>query len=219
MTTTLPKGLALAPWNVIAGGALRTDAEEQRRRQTGEKGRTFIRPNWERTDEEKKMSAALEKVAKEVGTEHITAVAIAYLLQRTPYVFPIFGARKIEHLMANVDALKISLSSEQIKYLESIIPFDPGFPSTFIVSANFRVLDSNSLLSIGKWDSWGWCVTVASGRNIRPPSPCATSSSAALKILFRKTLCALFEDSVKLRVRASPELILTLSISVDYEVR
>jgi hypothetical protein len=52
---------------------LRTDAEEERRRQTGEKGRTIVIPNWERTEDEKKMSRALEKVAKEVGTEHITA--------------------------------------------------------------------------------------------------------------------------------------------------
>ena len=31
-------GMALAPWNVLAGGKIRTDAEEERRRQTGEKG-------------------------------------------------------------------------------------------------------------------------------------------------------------------------------------
>ena len=70
-------GLALAPWNVLAEGRLRTDAEEERRRQSGEKGRTLVYTNWERTEDEKKMSRALEKVAKEVGTEHITAVAIA----------------------------------------------------------------------------------------------------------------------------------------------
>lgn len=36
--------------------------------------------------------------------------------------------------MANVQALSISLSNEQIKYLESIIPFSPGFPYSLIVS-------------------------------------------------------------------------------------
>ncbi|KAL5520573.1 hypothetical protein ACEPAG_9797 [Sanghuangporus baumii] len=125
-------GLALAPWNVLASGRLRTDAEEQRRLATGEKGRLLNRPEWLRNDNEKKMCAALEKVAKEVGTEHITAVAIAYVMQKTPYVFPIIGGRKVEHLMANIEALKISLSNEQIKYLESILPFDPGFPLYFI---------------------------------------------------------------------------------------
>ncbi len=32
------EGMALAPWNVLAGGKIRSDAEEQRRRETGEKG-------------------------------------------------------------------------------------------------------------------------------------------------------------------------------------
>ena len=92
---------------------------------------------WERTEDEKKMSHALEKVAKEVGLDGdlgIPEVAIAYVLQKTPYVFPIIGGRKVEHLMANVEALKISLSDEQIAYLESIIPFEPGFPTWMIVS-------------------------------------------------------------------------------------
>jgi len=132
-------GLALAPWDVIGGGRLRTDAEEERRRQTGEKGRPFAAHTgevavvgWERTEDEKRMSAALEKVAKEVGTEHITAVAIAYVMQKTTHVFPIIGGRKIEHLKANIEALSISLTAEQIEYLESIVPFEPGFPHTMV---------------------------------------------------------------------------------------
>ena len=38
-------GMALAPWNVLAAGKLRTDAEEKRRAETGEKGRTISNPN------------------------------------------------------------------------------------------------------------------------------------------------------------------------------
>jgi len=128
------EGLALAPWNVLAGGKLRTDEEEENRRQTGEKGRMISGPNWERNETEKKMSKALEKVANEVGVKHITSVAIAYIMQKTPYVFPIIGGRKIEHLMANIEALDITLSKEQMKYLESIVDFNPGFPTTMIGS-------------------------------------------------------------------------------------
>jgi aryl-alcohol dehydrogenase-like predicted oxidoreductase len=80
------------------------------------------------------MSAALEKVAKEVGAKHITAVAIAYLMQKTPYVFPIIGGRKVEQLEANLESSTISLTPEHMKYLESVVPFDHGFPSSFIVS-------------------------------------------------------------------------------------
>ncbi|KAG2129115.1 NADP-dependent oxidoreductase domain-containing protein [Suillus clintonianus] len=126
------EGMALAPWNVLASGKFRTDEEEQRRRETGEKGRDFMAQSWERSENEKKVSQALEKVAKEVGATHITAVAIAYLMQKTPYVFPLVGGRKVEQLYGNIEALDISLSPEQIRYLESIIPFDPGFPTTMI---------------------------------------------------------------------------------------
>ena len=77
---------------------------------------------------------ALEKVAKEVSAKHVSAVAIPYVMQKTPYVFPVIGGRKVEHLQANLEALEIVLSPEHIKYLESIVPFDLGFPTAMIVS-------------------------------------------------------------------------------------
>ena len=64
-------------------------------------------------------------------------VAIAYLMQKTIYVFPIVGGRKVEHLMANIEALEITLSNDQIKYLESVVSFEPGFPYWVIVSCLF----------------------------------------------------------------------------------
>ncbi|VDB94288.1 unnamed protein product [Peniophora sp. CBMAI 1063] len=124
-------GLALAPWDVLAGGKIRTDAEEEARRQTGENGRA-VRGPWERNEQEKKMASALEKVAAEIGAKSIQAVAIAYLMQKTPYVFPIVGGRKVEHLHANIEALEIALTAEHVKQIEDITPFDVGFPTNFI---------------------------------------------------------------------------------------
>ncbi|KAF8814294.1 Aldo/keto reductase [Phlegmacium glaucopus] len=126
------EGMALAPWNVLAGGKIRTDEEEEKRRQTGEKGRTLVTSEWERNEKEKTVCKALEKVAAEIGAKHINSVAIAYLMQKTPYVFPIIGGRKVEHLIANLEALEISLNNDQIKYLESVAPFEPGFPTWMI---------------------------------------------------------------------------------------
>ncbi|KAK0481046.1 NADP-dependent oxidoreductase domain-containing protein [Armillaria luteobubalina] len=127
-------GLALAPWDVLGGGKFRTDAEEEERRQSGEKGRApaGMGIGWERNENEKKISRALEKVAGEVGSKNIRSVALAYVMQKTPYVFPLLGGRKVEHLVSNLEALDITLSKEQIEYLESILPFDPGFPSAMI---------------------------------------------------------------------------------------
>ena len=133
------EGLALTLWNVLAGGHIRTDEEEERRRQTGEKGRAVMGP-WERTPDERKVCQALEKVAQEVGAKSLNAVAIAYVMQKTPYVFPIIGGRKVEHLLSNLEALSISLSPAQISYLENVLPFDKGFPYKYFVSViSYRV--------------------------------------------------------------------------------
>ncbi|KAF9461957.1 NADP-dependent oxidoreductase domain-containing protein [Collybia nuda] len=123
-------GIALAPWNVLGGGKFRTDAEEEERRRSDEHGRT-ITGSWERNEDEVKISRALEKVATELGTKNVRAVAIAYVMQKAPYVFPVLGARKVEQLKSNIEALDISLSPEQMKYLEGILPFDRGFPTGF----------------------------------------------------------------------------------------
>jgi aryl-alcohol dehydrogenase-like predicted oxidoreductase len=69
------EGLALAPWDVLGGGKIRSDAEEARRRETGEKGRRLFSTEWERTEEERKVCLILEQVAKEVKVESITAGA------------------------------------------------------------------------------------------------------------------------------------------------
>ncbi|KAE9387397.1 hypothetical protein BT96DRAFT_960403 [Gymnopus androsaceus JB14] len=122
MCAEVEVGLALAPWSVLAAGRLRTDEEEERHQTTGENGH-MIHGNWERTEDEVKMSRALEKVAKDIG--------------KTPYVFPILGGRKVENLVENLEALNISISDEQIEELESVIPFDVGFPVAMLVSSYF----------------------------------------------------------------------------------
>ncbi|PPR03574.1 hypothetical protein CVT24_007613 [Panaeolus cyanescens] len=134
-------GMALAPFNVLAGGKIRTDAEEERRLKSGENGRTVFSDEWRRNDRERAVCAALEKVAAEVGAKHITSVAIAYVLHKTINVFPIIGGRKTEHLIANLEALEITLSDEQVAYLESVVPFDLGFPGNFIGNETHGMVD------------------------------------------------------------------------------
>ena len=59
-------------------------------------------------------------------------------MQKAPYVFPIIGGRKVEHLYQNLEALDISLSPEQIQTLDNIVPFDKGFPFSGFVSTLIR---------------------------------------------------------------------------------
>ena len=58
-------------------------------------------------------------------------------MQKTPYVFPIIGGRKVEHMKANLQALDIALTPKQITYLESILPFNKGFPYSHFVRLTF----------------------------------------------------------------------------------
>jgi len=124
-------GMALCPWNVIGGGKLKSKAQiEAKKKESG--GLRSLMGNNEQTEAEAKMSAALEKVAKELKVESLTAVAIAYVMQKALYVFPIVGGRSVEHLDQNIEALDIHLSDEQVEYLESQSEFDIGFPNTMI---------------------------------------------------------------------------------------
>jgi aryl-alcohol dehydrogenase-like predicted oxidoreductase len=124
-------GMALAPWDVIGGGKFQTKAAIEERKKKGEGLRSMTGSD-KQSEDEIKMSEALAKVASEHGIESVTAIAIAYVRAKAPNVFPIIGGRKVEHLLDNIQALKIKLTTEQVQYLESVRPFDVGFPSNFI---------------------------------------------------------------------------------------
>jgi aryl-alcohol dehydrogenase-like predicted oxidoreductase len=114
------EGMALAPWGSLGGGMFKT--EEQRKTQGGRN----VQP-----DEKAVMvSKALEAVANRRNTI-ITSVALAYVMHKTPYVFPIVGGRTVDHLKQNIEALTLSLSDEDIEEIENAVPFDIGFPNTF----------------------------------------------------------------------------------------
>ena len=125
-------GLALAPWDVLGGGRFKTKKQVEEREKAGESLRAAIGSSGGMSAQEVAMSAALEKVAEEVGVSSITAVALAYVMAKAPNVFPIVGGRRIEHLKDNIQSLTIRLTPEQIKYLESVQPFDAGFPHNFL---------------------------------------------------------------------------------------
>lgn len=66
-------GMAIAPWNVLAGGHIRSDEEERKREESGEGGRSIGGSQWKRTEDERKLCAALEQVGNEVGGASVSA--------------------------------------------------------------------------------------------------------------------------------------------------
>src|SRR6201995_6218278 len=78
-------GMALAPWKVVGSGRFKTKAQLEEMKKNGESLRAFGGAN--QTEAEVKMSAALEKVASELGQNYsLTAVAIAYVMAKAPRV-------------------------------------------------------------------------------------------------------------------------------------
>ncbi|EPE06912.1 norsolorinic acid reductase [Ophiostoma piceae UAMH 11346] len=119
------EGMALAPWGALGGGAFKTEAQ-RRVQQEQKQGRQTPA-----TPEQIAVSRVLEKIAAEKKTL-LTSVALAYVMQKTPYVFPIVGGRNVEQLRGNIEALALELTPEDIADIEAAVPFDLGFPHNFL---------------------------------------------------------------------------------------
>lgn len=113
--------MAITPWGSLGGGNFKT--EEARTSNEGRKS--------EISDADVKTSQALEAIAVRKNTA-ITSIALAYVMHKTPYVFPVIGGRKVEHLKGNIEALTIELTDEEVQEIESAVPFDLGFPHNFL---------------------------------------------------------------------------------------
>ena len=121
------------------------------------------------------MSEALDGVAKRLKVP-ITSVALAYAMQKVskpphlpqvkissvltfltkaPYVFPILGGRKVSYLKANVEALSLQLTLQDVEEIEKGYDFDTGFPHNFINMAGKAPRgpeDASILASLGFFD-------------------------------------------------------------------
>ncbi len=116
-------------------------------------------------------------------------VAIAYVMHKAPNVFPIIGGRKVEQLKSNLEALDISLSKEQLEYLDGAVPFDPGFPMTMIVNFAFFPFLTFGLVVCRAMEQ----VTLSSFRWLqrwRNYQPCSLSNPKTSSVVVPCTLLA-----------------------------
>jgi aryl-alcohol dehydrogenase-like predicted oxidoreductase len=120
------EGMGLAPWGSLGGGAFKTEAQREELSKSGNPGRQ-VPPS--ATD------IAVSKVLEAVAARHntvITSVALAYVMRKAPYVVPIVGGRKVEHLLGNIEALGLDLSDQDVAEIEGAYEFDIGFPMNFL---------------------------------------------------------------------------------------
>lgn len=121
------EGMGIAPWGALGSGMFKS---EEQMASHGTAGRQNLQDENSRA-----VSKVLESIASRKKTA-ITSVALAYVMHKTSYVFPIVGGRKVEHLKGNIEALTLRLSDEDIKDIESAYSFDFGFPHNFIWGNN-----------------------------------------------------------------------------------
>ncbi len=114
------EGLGIAPWGVLGRGQFRSADEYTREgRKMGPQDETHRR-----------MSTKLNELAHKKNTLP-TSIALAYVMHKAPYVFPVIGGRKVEHLKSNIEALAVELTEDEIYEIEDAEKWDPGFPLNF----------------------------------------------------------------------------------------
>lgn len=123
------EGMGLCPYGTLGQGRFQTEEgfKDREQRLKNNEARNLI----PLSKLDKQVSKVLERIgkAKSIPLVH---VALAYVFQKTPYVFPIIGGRKVEHLRGNIEALHVSLTEAEMDEVESAYEFDPGFPHTFL---------------------------------------------------------------------------------------
>lgn len=127
----ISEGMGICPWGVMGQGLLKPTAEleNMQKRDSSLPGRRMMIPDATTIA----ISTVLEKIAERKGEGvHLTSVAIAYVMQKTPYVFPIVGCRTLGHLKGNIKALGIALTKEEIEEIEGAVDFDLGFPMNML---------------------------------------------------------------------------------------
>lgn len=120
------EGMGLCAYSVLNSGRFQSEATFKEREKDNP-GRAHI-PMAER---DRAVSKVLETLAGEKDTT-ITNVALAYILNKEPYVFPIVGGRKLSHIKGNIEGLSVSLTEQEIGQIDGSYQFDPGFPQTFL---------------------------------------------------------------------------------------
>ncbi|AKS33363.1 aldo/keto reductase [Mycolicibacterium goodii] len=121
------QGIALVPWSPLKNGFL-----SGKYRRGGDGAANSARVEFTGagpTDSDYDVIEAVAGIAKELGTTS-AAVALAWLRARPATVVPIIGARRLEHLESNLEALGVELTPEQLDLLDEISTPVLSYPAT-----------------------------------------------------------------------------------------
>lgn len=120
------EGMGIAPWGALGRGMFKSAEEFNAADREGRKTSP-------QNEHYRKVGEKLAEIAERKHTL-TTSIALAYVMHKAPYVFPIVGGRKVEHLKGNIEALSVELTEEEIIEIDDAEPFDIGFPLSFLFS-------------------------------------------------------------------------------------
>ena len=120
-------GLGVLPWSPLKMGALSGKyTRENGQQMQGHRG-SFV---GELTEKQYDIIDAAQKVAAELNTD-VPTVALAWVQNRPGVSSTVIGARTMDHLEANLKALEIHLTREQIATLDAASKPILNFPAEF----------------------------------------------------------------------------------------
>lgn len=140
-------GLAVMVWSPLGGGTLTGKYRDKSVKGRVTEGGGPVRKIPEAREDQ--IIGALDTVAAALGATP-AQVAIAWVCNREPAgtsFFPVLGARTLEQLDANLAALAIELSDEQLALLNEASAIELGFPHDLIAQPAMKDLHTG-----GHWD-------------------------------------------------------------------
>jgi len=117
------RGIGVLPWGPLRGGLL-SGKFSRRRGEPADSRRSWVRA----TEADYVVLDVLDEVASEVGAEP-AAVALAWVQGRTPVTSTLIGARRPDQLKANLDAIGLELTADQIGRLDQASTPRLNFPA------------------------------------------------------------------------------------------
>lgn len=143
-------GLGVTPWSPLKGGLL--SGKYGRRRHPEGEGRHVPGVSKHLTEANYAIIDALEAVAAEAGTG-VAQVALAWVLARPGIASPILGTRTLAQLDANLQALEVRLSADQMARLDAASTPAPIFPHGFLMNTR-HVQQSGATVNGVTSDPW-----------------------------------------------------------------
>lgn len=122
------EGMAIVPWGTLGGGKLKHSRDHD-----PTQGRQFPDP----PKEMRKIGEKIRNLAEQMKT-HPTALALAYIMSKAPYTFPIVGVRTVEQLKQNLQALELQIDEGTVRAIDQCVPFDTRFPLSFLAGENIK---------------------------------------------------------------------------------